>query len=213
MAWQDWALGGLTGSGLVVALASWLGKVWASRILAKDRAKYQKQVETLLQDLRTRDSKELFVHRLQFEKEFELYKELWRAVLTLGRAGRHFRNVSSRPFKPYEDIHSDFCEANNALSSLVYDNRPFYAPSVFDIAKDVLDSVHEINRSDWWRREIEQKSKQLDKKADKLDDLDMKIEAALNEIGGLIDCLCEAIRARIWSTTEKGWDRDDQDTA
>jgi hypothetical protein len=67
MIWQDFALCSLTSGALIWIPSSWLGKVWANRILEKDRARYQTQIETLIEDMRTRDSKELFVHRLQFE--------------------------------------------------------------------------------------------------------------------------------------------------
>ena len=84
----------LTGAGaipVIAGLSAWLGKIWANRILEQDRTKYHTQIETLLQDLRTRDSKELFVHQLQFEKEFEIYKELWAKVLA------YFRFFGSSP--------------------------------------------------------------------------------------------------------------------
>lgn len=42
------AIGAFGGAGLlVVALSSWLGKVWANRILESDRQKYANQLESL----------------------------------------------------------------------------------------------------------------------------------------------------------------------
>ena len=43
------SLGG--GALIVAAFSSWLGKVWANRILEKDRAKYQTEIEILKSDL------------------------------------------------------------------------------------------------------------------------------------------------------------------
>jgi hypothetical protein len=43
------SLGG--GAIIVAAFSSWLGKVWANRILEKDRAKYQTEIELLKSDL------------------------------------------------------------------------------------------------------------------------------------------------------------------
>lgn len=81
-----WAV--VLGVFLIVALASWLGKVWASRILEKDRGKYEAEIERLRQSgasvverLRTQGERDLFVHRLQFEKEFEIYNQLWKPML------------------------------------------------------------------------------------------------------------------------------------
>jgi len=68
------SLGG--GALLMFALSSWLGKVWAKRILESDRAKYATDIERVKSDLErsTRQlqgeiEKTLFVHRLQFETE------------------------------------------------------------------------------------------------------------------------------------------------
>ena len=63
---------------IIAALSAWLSKVWANRILQKDRIKYETQMNTLLEGLRTQSGKALFVHRLQFEKEFEVYLGLWK---------------------------------------------------------------------------------------------------------------------------------------
>jgi hypothetical protein len=90
--WSSFAVGGIAVPA-IIGLSTWLGKVWANRILEKDRVRYQTEMETLLEDLRTRQSKELFVHRLQFEKEFDIYKQLWVAVLALARTTREFRSI------------------------------------------------------------------------------------------------------------------------
>jgi hypothetical protein len=106
--WLSFLAGGTTVPA-IVGLSAWLGRVWANRILEKDRARYRTQMESLLEDLRTRESKELFVHRLQFEKEFEIYKQLWTGVLALGRAAREFRDLKIGPVKlPEETQHPGF---------------------------------------------------------------------------------------------------------
>ncbi len=43
---------GIFAAPVAFGLAAWLGKIWANRILEKDRAKYRAQVEALLADLR-----------------------------------------------------------------------------------------------------------------------------------------------------------------
>ena len=43
------ALGG--GGFLVFALSSWLGKVWANRLMAKETAKYEDEIERLKSQL------------------------------------------------------------------------------------------------------------------------------------------------------------------
>jgi len=200
----------LTGAGaipVIAGLSAWLGKIWANRILEQDRTKYHTQVETLLQDLRTRDSKELFVHQLQFEKEFEIYKELWAKVLVLGRAGKHFRDLQMGPIKPGEQVKSDFCNAYNALSELVYSNRPFYAPAIYKVCKMLLDTSANVSRAIYKQGLLEKRGGESDKTVEKLIELDEKKEGDLDKINDLVGDICEAIHARIWSTDKKDWDR------
>ena len=65
-------------SAIVWALSSWLGKVWASRILEQDRVKYAREIEQLkaeygreIEGLKTELEKTVFVSRIQFETEFK----------------------------------------------------------------------------------------------------------------------------------------------
>lgn len=98
----EW-LAGAGAVGIIACLAAWLGKVWANRILQQDRTKYETQMQTLLQDFRKRIDKELFVHRLQFEKEFNAYLELWKRALPAARVGIPFRTLT----RDYNDTHDE----------------------------------------------------------------------------------------------------------
>jgi hypothetical protein len=207
--WSSFAVGGI-GVPAIIGLSTWLGKVWANRILEKDRVRYQTEMERLLEDLRTRQSKELFVHRLQFEKEFDIYKELWVAVLALARTTREFRAVQVGPPRPQEDILTDFVDACNRLNSIVFDNRPFYAPEVFEKAKATLELAWEIDRSRAKQTLLEKASAISDKHTETLIELEETIQNTLGKVNDSMLPLCEAIRTRIWSTTECGWDRGDK---
>jgi len=206
MDWGTYIGGGITATAIIMLLSSWLGKVWANRILEQDKAKYRTQVDTLLQDLRTREGKELFVHQLQFEKEFEVYKELWEKVLVLGKAGKNFRSLQMGQLKPVEDAFNEFSDAHNVLNKLVYGNRPFYAPKIFDLSKKLLDTACDVassvKRQDLFERN-ENRSKEANEKLIKLGD---NIETDLDSIN-ILGEICDAIRERIWSTDKTGWDK------
>ena len=82
------AVGG--GGAMVLALSSWLGKVWAERILIADRDKYQRQLEKLKSEL-TLDVERLkadlalkleIAKRLS-ENQFHLYNDLWSSLCDL----------------------------------------------------------------------------------------------------------------------------------
>jgi hypothetical protein len=200
MDWGNYISGGITATAIIIGLSSWLGKVWANRILEQDKTKYKIQVDTLLEDLRTKKNKELFVHQLQFEKEFEVYKQLWEKVLVLGRAGTHFRSLQTGPQKPVGEVFDDFCNAYNDLSKLVYCNRPFYAPKIFDLSKRFLDTAAGVVSSLKKQNLLEQKNNRSDWTVDKLIKLDETIEMNLDSANILVGEICNAIRERIWST-------------
>jgi hypothetical protein len=125
MEWPDYIsipLSGIGATTIVVGLAAWLGKIWAGHILEKDRAKYQTSMETLLADLRTANTKELLVHQLQFQKEFEVYKELWTAALGLARAGSNFRMLQMGPPASPDEIRQEVETSYGRLRDTVFDN-------------------------------------------------------------------------------------------
>jgi hypothetical protein len=79
------------GAAIVFALSSWLGKVWASRILEQERAKYANELETVrngyaheLEKLRSDLQFRAFEHQTRFsyyhQKKAEVIAELYRLL-------------------------------------------------------------------------------------------------------------------------------------
>src|SRR5207245_10019928 len=75
---------------IIIACASWLGKVWASRILEADRLKYGRELERLRSDLEASRrvlqgelDKTIHVHRVQFETEFRVLSDIWAKLSVL----------------------------------------------------------------------------------------------------------------------------------
>ena len=77
-------------SSLIIGLSSWLGKVWANRILEKDKLKYSSELEKVKSNYMT----ELEEYKLQLEKskmqflryseqQFTLYNDLYRNLYDL----------------------------------------------------------------------------------------------------------------------------------
>jgi hypothetical protein len=138
----------LGGGGLIVfALSSWLGKVWAARILEQDRAKYTTEIERLKGSLEQTNrafqaeiDKTLFVSKTHFETEFDLLREIWASVSAVRTAMSQLR-LSSR-IGPVDqtreqqnsELNERFGEFNQTLNRLrqaVDDNSPFYPTEIF----------------------------------------------------------------------------------
>lgn len=146
----------LAGGAIVFALSSWLGKVWASRILEQDRAKYQREASQSLQLLRDRIERGQFVHSLQFEAEFGVYRRLWEKVVKVRNAALSLRPtvdyVSKDPALRGEDRKNRRKAAGdsfNAFLECYTSEEPFFAPQVYEtadkLAKVVREEVHEFD--------------------------------------------------------------------
>lgn len=191
---------------LVFGLAAWLGKIWANRILEKDRAKYRSQVEALLADLRVRDDKELLVHRLQFEKEFAIYQDLWTRARRVALACRGFHMLQQGPPKPPDELVTELCEAHDDFLEAVRSNEPFYATTVYEAAEALRKAVVSLHLTERRLRRIEG-AEEPEKYVEKLIQLDDEKHTILEAIPAALPGLREAIRERIWSTRLSGWDR------
>lgn len=64
-------------AGIIVALSTWLGKVWANRILEKDKLKYNSELEKLKNKIQSESQKQHLMFSLYFEGQFKLYNNLW----------------------------------------------------------------------------------------------------------------------------------------
>jgi hypothetical protein len=77
-------IGSVGGAALIiVGLSSWLGKVWANRILEKDKLHYQGELESIKQQLQIASQKEHTVFSRYYEGQFRIYNELWVALVEL----------------------------------------------------------------------------------------------------------------------------------
>lgn len=67
-----WILGSLGGAGfIVVALSSWLGRVWATRLMDNQRHSHQQELEELRSNLRAKNDEQL----ISIRKDYEIFKE------------------------------------------------------------------------------------------------------------------------------------------
>ena len=131
------AIGG--GGALVFALSSWLGKIWAERILNQDRHRYNVELEKVKSDYRQlvdstleRLKDELgrsqFVHRLQFETEFNAYLELWSKVESARIAMGRFLGAED---DTKEDQYNELCAIETDIREWVFRHKPFLPRNVF----------------------------------------------------------------------------------
>jgi len=90
---------------------------------------------------REKTERQLFVHRLQFEKEFELYKELWSLIVELkgaiillipSKSLENSHSASNRydPMVKIEHVRQKF----EKYQKLTFLNYPFFYPAIYESA-------------------------------------------------------------------------------
>lgn len=134
-------LASIGGAGvIIVGLSSWLGKVWANRILEQEKTELSKDVEgyknkldTELQRLNFANDKAIHVSKNQYEKEFQFYTEIWESLVELtNKTLNLFPLIENVPadkekLKQYKlDKYDEFVKAYNQYLMLTKKYLPFY---------------------------------------------------------------------------------------
>ena len=77
-------LASVGGTAIVIAgLSNWLGKVWANRILEKDKRKYQEEIERIKREYELHFAGLKAVLLRYSENQFDIYRELWGSLCEL----------------------------------------------------------------------------------------------------------------------------------
>jgi len=133
------SIGGVIVGGIMGAL----GKLWVDRKLERERANYEKELENLKAKLAQKHT----IHKLQFEKEFSIYGELWDALIKLKDASIYFkpgieiRNSEETPEQAEERKRTQFWGSYEKAVKLIKLNKPFYAKEVSEEASKLLSIV------------------------------------------------------------------------
>ena len=89
----------LGGAGaIIMALSSWLGKVWATRILEEDKNKYQVVLEQLKSQYQLDVEKNKSVFLRYSESQFNLYNSVWVALCDLEKAADQLWAAATRTY-------------------------------------------------------------------------------------------------------------------
>ena len=133
------------GTSVVISgLATILGKIWVGRILNREKAEHEKQLTNMQAQLDATNEclkaeleRGLHIHRVQFEKEFRIYEELWSKLIELQKAVLSLRPVMDM-INPEESEKerktrrlTNFGRAIEEFTDVTDKNRPFYSEDVY----------------------------------------------------------------------------------
>lgn len=158
------SLGG--GGAIVMALSSWLGKVWANRILEAEKAAHQKEIESYkselqkeLEQLGALQDKALYISKSQYDNEFRIYREIWQKL-------HRCASASVRLYPGYEDLPTDegerekhqeekyhhYAESYDDFSAAIEENAPFYRDNFYGLFIELRAACSEMG--DIFKQEV-----------------------------------------------------------
>lgn len=137
------SVGGATA--ILFGFSSWLGKVWATRILDRERSKYSEQLEEIKHRL------ELQRHSGEkvFDAEFAVYRELWAAASHLRAVTIGIRSglaPSTLTEQEHMERYKQFQDALWTFELFVESNKPFFAPEIYEALSHLQSFASAENR-------------------------------------------------------------------
>lgn len=194
------------GAGAVLlGLSSYVGKIWAQRILAQDRQKYETELEALKsrfeasnRELQGEIDKTIHIHRLHFETEFGALRSVWEKMAKMRRMMSSLRPMfSAGPVLSEEEESAQmqqrfsvFTDAFSDAINCVDDHRPFLTEELHTTISAALQAAkaeHFDIRMRWQRRKddlewYERGKANYDKVEARLGDIANLIRARLREL-------------------------------
>jgi hypothetical protein len=144
----DWAVVLPAAQTFLLAILAGLGVVISKYLEEKTKNLATKQdvgeITAQIESIKTQYAKRSLVHKLSFEKEFEILSELWRALVELRGATLNLRPVFDHyDLKETEEERKQkrlslFGEKFNTFAGIVDKNRPFYPQKIYQVLFDIL---------------------------------------------------------------------------
>ena len=144
-------------AGLLAVLGPWVGRFVVDKLLEKDRARYQRELEALKSTLEKETQRlqgeidtRLIIHRAQFETEFEALKDIWKKVAALRGTmaavrpwgGTVPRNETGHQKEERQkQTYQAFANALAEAKVTVDDQSPFVPEEVDEILNQILESA------------------------------------------------------------------------
>lgn len=135
------ALGG--GGFIVAGLSSWLGKVWANRLMAEEKAKYEKELERLAKQLERKN----YVSKVRFDAEFAIYRELSFAADNMVRKIFYFYASGDMQVRDAQDIENrcgEACVCYSDFNHALAKNGAFISKEIYESFCDIKKQANEL---------------------------------------------------------------------
>ncbi|EPW7037918.1 hypothetical protein ACWO0W_004493 [Vibrio parahaemolyticus] len=127
---------------VIVGLSAWLGKVWAARIIEAEKSALKHEFDTKIAKLNALNESKIHVSKLQFEREFNTYAELWDMVTPIVR-GLQALAHTSRSYEYYKGHFSKVGDLHTKFGEYSASQYPFIDSGVYENAHQIVQALDE----------------------------------------------------------------------
>lgn len=131
---------------IILGLSSWLGKVWANRILENEKAAHDKELqgyrsklEQELSKMEVFQEKALYISKAQYDNEYSIYREIWETMREcIVKTSMLYPKVGNLPSdeKEKEEYqkkkYDEYIDAFNQFSKTIDKAAPFYKEDFYN---------------------------------------------------------------------------------
>lgn len=124
-------------SAAISVISACLGKLWINKKLASQKAENEAKIRNLQAEL----DKGTHVHRVQFEKEFQIYQEIWSYLVSLEQSALTLMPLKRETHNRELELDgkkkklNDFKTCYKNFSAAYKNNQPFYEEEIYNILK------------------------------------------------------------------------------
>ncbi len=155
-----------TAQAVLIALVTYLGKLWLARfeqriktdhdVKLKDlEDTYAKGLKRLESELRSAREKSVYIHKVQYDTEAKIYRELWaklgqlRYYVTLFNASQ---NQDTNEWQ-WEDRQKEYLDLFGEFRECIEQNELFIAPAIFKEVNDLLNILFWAEERENWNED------------------------------------------------------------
>jgi hypothetical protein len=138
---------GLGGGAVIIwALSSWLGKVWANRILEKDRLRYSRELEVVKTELGRASQEYLIKFSSLHAERGTIIRDLYKKLMSAQRLVESILKRFQAEGEPrLEDKIKDFVDSFNQFYQFYLDSRIYFPPHLCKQIEDFAKKLREIH--------------------------------------------------------------------
>jgi hypothetical protein len=136
---------------VLIALITFIGRIWINRIRITDKAKTDKELKELdinlsakVDALKAKNESKIHVHKMQFEKEFSEYQELWKKAVSLDRNLRALRSKLS-DHDSYDKALTEYYDSFSEMMNFNLNSHPFYYKTVYNSSVSIVTYIQDFH--------------------------------------------------------------------